>query len=89
MVNRKKTQRLYRGEGLSVRKRKGRKRETGKRAPIFIDARPNALWSVDFVPTSFPTGGASRVSHRAYALATGSVALSNERIKALYLGGEL
>ena len=40
---------------------------------------------------------ALRISHRAYALATGSVALSgesaalleDERVKSLYLGGEL
>jgi branched-chain amino acid transport system ATP-binding protein len=40
---------------------------------------------------------ALRISHRAYALATGSVALSgdsaallqDERIKSLYLGGEI
>ena len=48
-VNRKKTQRLYREEGLTVRKRKGRKRATGSRAPILTEACPNARWSVDFV----------------------------------------
>jgi putative transposase len=49
LVNRKKTQRLYREEGLMVRKRKGRKRAAGSRAPILVEARPNARWSVDFV----------------------------------------
>ena len=48
-MNRKKTQRLYREEGLTVRKRKGRKRATRTRAPILVEARPNARWSVDFV----------------------------------------
>src|ERR1700723_1652061 len=33
VLNRKKTQRLYRGEGLTVRKRKSRKRATGPRGP--------------------------------------------------------
>ena len=36
VVNRKKTQRLYREEGLSVRKRRGRKKATGTRAPLLI-----------------------------------------------------
>ena len=34
--------RLYREEGLGVRKRNGRKRAIAVRAPIFIEARPNA-----------------------------------------------
>src|SRR5580704_4175573 len=33
VLNRKKTQRLYREEGLTVRKRKSRKRATGTRGP--------------------------------------------------------
>jgi transposase InsO family protein len=46
-INRKKTQRLYREEGLSVRRRRGRKRATGTRAPLITLAVPNARWSVD------------------------------------------
>ena len=42
VLNRKRTQRLYREEGLTVRKRNGRKRATGMRAPILVEARPNA-----------------------------------------------
>ena len=34
--------RLYREEGLGVRRRKGRKRAVGVRAPILAEARPNA-----------------------------------------------
>ena len=52
-INRKKTQRLYREEGLSVRKRRGRKRATGTRAPLLTVAVPNARWSVDFVHDQF------------------------------------
>ena len=55
-VNRKKTQRLYREEGLSVRRRRGRKRATGSRAPILTAATPNVRWSVDFVHDQFVTG---------------------------------
>ena len=61
IVNRKKTQRLYREEGLTVRKRKGRKRATGTRAPILIEARPNARWSVDFVHDQLSNGRRFRI----------------------------
>ncbi len=37
--------RLYREEGLSVRKRKARR----TRAPILVEAKANARWSLDFV----------------------------------------
>ena len=55
-MNRKKTQRLYREEGLSVRKRRGRKKATGTRAPLLTVAVPNARWSVDFVHDQFAYG---------------------------------
>ena len=63
-VNRKKTQRLYREEGLSVRRRRGRKRAkraTGTRAPILTAATPNARWSVDFVHDQLVTGCRLRI----------------------------
>jgi len=60
-VNHKKTQRLYREEGLTVRKRKGRKRATGSRAPILVEARPNARWSVDFVHDQLANGRRLRI----------------------------
>ena len=34
--------RLYREEGLTVRKRSARRRAVGTRAPILVEARPNA-----------------------------------------------
>ena len=60
-MNRKKTQRLYCEEGLTVRKRKGRKRATGMRAPILVEARPNARWSVDFVHDQLSNGRRFRI----------------------------
>ena len=60
-LNRKKTQRLYREEGLTVRKRKGRKRATGTRAPILVESRPNARWSVDFVHDQLSNGRRFRI----------------------------
>jgi transposase InsO family protein len=48
--------RLYREEGLSVRKRRARRRVVGTRAPILVEARPNARWSLDFVHDQFANG---------------------------------
>jgi putative transposase len=45
--------RLYREEGLTVRKRRGRRRAVGTRAPIVLEARPNARRSLDFVHDQF------------------------------------
>ena len=69
-MNDKKLYRLYREEGLSVRRRRGRKRARGTRAPPLtvcmqtvagqrmpIPNRPNVRWSLDFVSDTF---GASR-----------------------------
>jgi putative transposase len=53
--------RLYREEGLGVRRRKGRKRAVGARAPILVEARPNARWSLDFVHDQMANGRRFRV----------------------------
>ncbi|GGC91315.1 hypothetical protein GCM10010994_56330 [Chelatococcus reniformis] len=41
--------RLYREEGLSVRKRHARRKVVGTRVSIVLEAKPNARWSIDFV----------------------------------------
>ena len=61
VTNRKRTQRLYREEGLTVRKRRGRKRATGTRAPILTVAAPNARRSVDFVHDQLACGRRLRI----------------------------
>ena len=53
VLNRKRTQRLYREEGLSVRCRRSRKRAIGTRTPLVTEAVANARWSVDFVHDQF------------------------------------
>ena len=53
--------RLYREEGLMVRKRRTRRRAVGTRAPILVEARPNARWSLDFVHDQFACGRRFRV----------------------------
>jgi len=49
LVNHKKLRRLYREERLQVRRRGGRKRALGTRAPMAIPQGPNQRWSLDFV----------------------------------------
>ena len=53
--------RLYREEGLVVRKRRARRRAVGARAPILVEARPNARWSLDFVHDQFACGRRFRI----------------------------
>ena len=53
--------RLYREEGLTVRKRKARRRAVGTRAPILVEARVNARWSLDFVHDQFAQGRRFRI----------------------------
>jgi putative transposase len=53
--------RLYCEEGLTVRKRKARRKAVGTRAPILVEARPNARWSLDFVHDQFANGQRFRV----------------------------
>jgi putative transposase len=53
--------RLYREEGLTVRKRRARRRAVGTRVPILVEARPNARWSLDFVHDQFACGRRFRV----------------------------
>jgi putative transposase len=61
VMNHKRFRRLYREEGLAVRKRGGRKRALGVRAPIALPAAPNHRWSMDFVSDSFTDGRRFRV----------------------------
>ena len=61
VVNRKKTQRLYREEGLVVRRRRGRRRAVGIRAPLAAAALPNERWSLDFVHDQLASGRRFRI----------------------------
>ena len=52
-INHKKTERLYREEGLKLRKKKRRKRITSElRVPLTRAEGPNEEWSLDFVSDS-------------------------------------
>lgn len=61
IMNHKRFRRLYREEGLQVKKRGGRKRALGTRAPITLPFGPNVRWSMDFVSDSFTDGRRFRV----------------------------
>ena len=61
IMNQKKLLRLYREEGLSVRRRRGRKRATGTRTPMVLPQGPNQRWSLDFVADMLGWGRRIRV----------------------------
>ena len=61
LVNRKRVQRLYVEDGLHVRRRRGRRRALGVRAPMAVPDRANARWSADFVQDQMTDGRRFRV----------------------------
>jgi putative transposase len=60
-VNRKRVQRLYREEKLTVRRRGGRKRALGERRPIEPALVANQRWSLDFVADQMTDGRRFRI----------------------------
>lgn len=60
-LNHKKLFRLYREERLTVRRRGGRKRAIGTRAPLHLPHVPNQRWSLDFVSDQLGDGRRFRV----------------------------
>lgn len=60
-LNHKKLFRLYREERLTVRRRGGRKRALGTRAPMTLPQGPNQRWSLDFVSDMLADGRRFRV----------------------------
>jgi putative transposase len=61
VMNHKKLRRLYREEGLAVKRRRGRKRATGTREPMPIPAGPSTRWSLDFLCDVFGPGRRFRI----------------------------
>lgn len=52
-MNHKKLRRIYKEEGLAVKRRRGRKRATGTREPMPEPTGPGVRWSLDFVSDTF------------------------------------
>ena len=61
LINHKKLFRLYREEKLTVRRRGGRKRAIGTRAPMLVPMAPNDRWSLDFVSDQLTCGRRFRI----------------------------
>ncbi|MET3338839.1 putative transposase [Bradyrhizobium japonicum] len=61
LVNHKELFRLYREERLAVRRRGGRKRALGTRAPMVVPIAPNDRWSLDFVSDQLTDGRRFRI----------------------------
>lgn len=60
-LNHKKLRRLYREERLQARRRGGRKRALGTRAPMVLPQSPNQRWSLDFVSDTLTDGRRFRI----------------------------
>jgi putative transposase len=60
-LNHKKLYRLYREEQLMVRRRRGRKRALGTRAPMTLPNAINQRWSLDFVADALSDGRRFRI----------------------------
>ena len=60
-MNSKKLYRLYREEKLMVRRRSGRKRALGTRAPMVLPHGINQRWSLDFVSDTLSDGRRFRI----------------------------
>jgi putative transposase len=61
VMNHKKFRRLYREERLQVRRRSGRKRALGTRAPLALPDRSDQRWSLDFASDAFADGRRFRI----------------------------
>ena len=60
-INHKKLYRIYREEQLMVRRRRGRRRALGTRAPMLLPGRINQRWSLDFVSDTLSDGRRFRI----------------------------
>jgi len=60
-VNKKRVQRIYREERLTVRRRGGRKRAMGTRRPLDLPLVANQRWSLDFVADQMTDGRRFRI----------------------------
>jgi putative transposase len=61
LLNHKKLRRLYAEERLQVRRRGGRKRALGTRAPLALPQAPNQRWSLDFLHDQLSDGRRFRI----------------------------
>ena len=60
VVNHKRTERIYRQEGLSLRLKKRKRRPAGARIKLPVPQGPNERWSMDFVQDALQDGSKFR-----------------------------
>jgi putative transposase len=60
-VTDKQVYRVYRAEGLAVRRRKRKRWAVGQRVPLPLPSRPNERWSMDFMSDTFASGRTFRL----------------------------
>lgn len=56
VVNHKRVYRLYREEGLALRRRKGKRFRAEARVPMVLPTRANQMWTMDFTRDSLASG---------------------------------
>ena len=56
VVNHKRVYRLYREEGLAMRRRKGKRFRAEARIPLVLPTRVNQMWTMDFTRDSLASG---------------------------------
>jgi transposase InsO family protein len=56
VINHKRTERIYKEEGLALRRKRRRKGAAGVRVVMPAAERPNQMWSMDFVTDSLIIG---------------------------------
>ena len=59
-INHKRTERIYRQEGLGLKGKRKRKYKSLKRAPLSNPTRRNQFWAMDFVSDQLASGGRFR-----------------------------
>lgn len=59
--NHKRIERIYREEGLQVRRRRRKRISGGEREPLVLPTRPNELWAMDFVSDALAGGRTVKV----------------------------
>ena len=90
MLNHKKLRRLYAEERLQVRRRGGRRRALGTRAPLALPQGANQRWSLDFLHDQLGDGRRFRILAIVDDFTRGCLALvADTSLSGLRVGREL
>ena len=89
LINHKKLRRLYAEERLQVRRRVGRKRALGTRAPMALPQGPNQRWSLDFVSDTLTDSRRFRILAVVDDFTRECIALVADTLSGIRVGREL